>query len=256
MPLSPAAVRVRVGMMRTLLSRAVLDGLIVVNAGDVLKRFSVGESPGIVVPSVGQVRELIKHAPAPWFALAVKIAAESGLRAGEVSGLRVQDVDVMRRVLHVRVQADTTAGGGVRELKSKDSRRKVPIGQELALDIAKALEGRGDDPDARVLVTERGLPVFASRVSHLMAEARRAAGVPEEVHFHSLRHFFASRLLAEGVPLPTVSVLLGHSSPVVTARIYSHHLPDQWDEARRGVAAVAGLVRDGAVVRPRSVEQG
>ena len=96
-----------------------------------------------------------------------------------------------------------------------------------------------------MLVSERGLPLFSSRISQAMARARRAAGVPDEVHFHCLRHFYASRMLAAGVPLPTVSAMLGHSSPAVTARIYSHHLPDQWEAARAGVAAVAGLVRDG-----------
>ena len=251
-PLSPAAVQVRVGMMRTLLSRAVADGLIAVNPGDVLKRFPVGGTADIVVPGVEQVRALVEHAHAPWFRLAVMIAAETGLRAGEVCGLRVRDVDVMRRVIHVRVQSGDRAGDAPRDLKSKDSRRDVPIGEGLALDIARALEGRGGDPDARVLVSERGLPLFSSRISQTMARARREAGVPDEVHFHCLRHFFASRMLAAGVPLPTVSAMLGHSSPAVTARIYSHHLPDQWDAARAGVDAVAGLVRDGGglVVRP------
>ena len=244
-PLSPSAVQVRVGMMRTLLSRAVADGLIAVNPGDVLKRFPVGGSSEIVVPTVDQVRALVEHAPAPWFRLAVMIAAETGLRAGEVCGLRVRDVDVMRRVIHVRVQSGERAGDPLRDLKSRDSRRDVPIGEGLALDIARALEGRGGDQDARVLVSERGLPLFSSRISQTMARARREAGVPGEVHFHCLRHFYASRMLAAGVPLPTVSAMLGHSSPAVTARIYSHHLPDQWDAARAGVDAVAGLVRDG-----------
>ena len=255
-PLSPSAVQVRVGMMRTLLSRAVADGLIAVNPGDVLKRFPVGDSSEIVVPSVDQVRALVEHAHAPWFALAVKIASETGLRAGEVCGLRVRDVDVMRRAIHVRVQSGEKAGDDLRELKTKKSRRDVPISEGLSLDIARALEGRGDDLDARVLVGGWGRPLYSARVSHLMSETRKAAGVPDEVHFHCLRHFYASRMLAAGVPLPTVSAMLGHSSPAVTARIYSHHLPDQWDAARAGVDAVAGLVRDGGDFGGRPAESG
>lgn len=243
--LSPSAVQVRIGQMRTVISKAVADGLIAVNSGDVLKRFPVGKTPDIVVPTVAQVRALIAHAPQEWFALALKIASEAGLRAGEVCGLRVQDVDLMRRVIHVRAQASITAGEDVRELKSDSSRRDIPISAGLAMDIAQALEGRDLAADSRVLVTDWGNPVFASRVSHLMADTRRAAGVPEDVHFHCMRHFFASRLLAQGVPLPTVAALLGHSSPVVTARIYSHHLPDMWGVAREGVESLAGLVRDG-----------
>lgn len=44
-------------------------------------------------------------------------------------------------------------------------------------------------------------------------------------HFHSLRHLFASQLLAVGVDLPTVSGLLGHANVAVTARVYAHQLP-------------------------------
>ena len=57
---------------------------------------------------------------------------------------------------------------------------------------------------------------------------------------HSLRHSHASQLLAQGVPLPTVSKRLGHSSPNITARIYSHSFAadelaaaQSWDEAMR-----------------------
>lgn len=77
-----------------------------------------------------------------------------------------------------------------------------------------------------------------------MTDTRDAAGVDERVHFHSLRHLYASRLLAAGVPLPTVSRLLGHSNPAVTARIYAHHLPGQEDALRGVLDSLAGFLRD------------
>jgi integrase len=53
----------------------------------------------------------------------------------------------------------------------------------------------------------------------------RKAGI-KAGSFHSLRHPHASNLLSRGVPLPAVSARLGHADPTITARIYSHALPD------------------------------
>ena len=171
---------------------------------------------------------------------------KSAFPAGEVCGLRVGDVDFLRRVIRVRVQAEPGKAGGVVPLKSRDSRRDVPVSSSLALALSAELDGRDVGPDDRLLLSERGLPLFSSRVSHLMADLRRAAGVDERVHFHSLRHLYASRLLAAGVPLPTVSRLLGHSNPAVTARVYAHHLAGA-DETVRGVLdSLGGFLGDQA----------
>ena len=55
------------------------------------------------------------------------------------------------------------------------------------------------------------------------------AGLDDKVHFHSLRHSFASLLVQAGVSLYEVQRLLGHSSPTVT-QVYSHLQPDQMHE--------------------------
>lgn len=244
-PLAPYTAQIRVGQMRTVMSRAVDDGYLAKSPARVLRRFNTGAQQEVVVPEVEEVQALVEHAPTPWFRLAVRLASECGLRAGEVCGLRVKDVDLMRRVVHVRVQAmPGKAGAEAAPLKSRDSRRDVPLSRGLALALNAALEGREVCGDDRLLVSERGLPLFSSRVSQMMAKVRRKAGVRSEVHFHSLRHFFASRMLALGVPLPTVSALLGHSDVSVTARIYAHHLPDQLAVARQAVDNLEGFLRD------------
>jgi integrase len=68
-----------------------------------------------------------------------------------------------------------------------------------------------------------------------------AAGLPQETHIHDLRHTAASLLIADGVPIPVVSQLLGHADSAITLRVYAHFLKDQL-----GTAALAmnGLLEE------------
>jgi integrase len=67
--------------------------------------------------------------------------------------------------------------------------------------------------------------------------AARLAGIPEGFTPHSLRHVFASALLARGVPITDVAEWLGHRSIEVTYRIYGHLVPSAWSRAREALDA-------------------
>lgn len=138
------------------------------------------------------------------------------------------------------------SGEDLAPLKSQDSRRGVPISESLAMNLSTLPVGRDAGADDRLLVGEWGRALFPSRVSHVMANTRRAAGVSSRVHFHSLRHLFASRLLAAGVDLPTVSGLLGHANVAVTARVSEHQIPGREDVARDAIARLEGFAEDSA----------
>ena len=249
--LAASTVRVKTGQMRTVLQRATDDGLIDRNPAVILKRFDVGhKDEPFYLPTPAEVKALYSAAKKEgpeWFRLALRLAAEAGLRAGEVCGLRIKDIDFMRKIIHVRVQSvPGQAGDAVAPLKSRHSRRDIPMSDDLAMDLSTVLVGRDTTPEDRLLVSAEGLPLFSSRVSHVMSDTRRAAGVSDQVHFHSMRHLFASRLLAAGVDLPTVSGLLGHSDVAVTARVYAHQLPGREDVARNAIERIEGFVRDSA----------
>lgn len=159
---------------------------------------------------------------------AVLITLEgTGLRVGELEAMTWGDVDLAAGALIVR------SG------KTASARRRVPI-SAAARDAIQAqcpLEDR--DPDA---------PVFAAlRVSTLRGVMRRAcvrAGIPAYSP-HDLRHRFASRLVAAGVPLPLAVEIFGHANPVVFLRTYAHVLTDEpaarLAELRADVAALYGL---------------
>lgn len=240
-PLSETNVINRVGQVRSLLNRAKDAGLVRQSVGVVLKRqpriFSeVNERE---VPTMAEIKALKDHAPT-WFADAIKVGYLTGMRSGEVCGLLWRDVDLERGLIRVRQQCGKRVGE-LEPLKTRTSRRDIPISSALR----EVLDGLcGGEENDFVLRGAGGWGCSSRMISMKMVDVRLDAGVRPEISFHGLRHFFASTLLAQGVPLPTVSKLLGHSDISVTSRVYAHFLPGQMDHARVALDVLAGSLRD------------
>jgi integrase len=75
---------------------------------------------------------------------------------------------------------------------------------------------------------------------------REAAGLSEDVTLHTLRHTFASNLIASGCDVVTVQRALGHSQPSITLNVYSHLWPTAEDKTRAATADFMKFVRDSA----------
>jgi integrase len=84
----------------------------------------------------------------------------------------------------------------------------------------------------------RDQPAHQNTVGHAWRQAKAKAGV-DGFRLHDLRHFYASGLIAAGCDISTVQYALGHSSPTVTLRTYTHLWPKAEDRTR---AAAQGLV--------------
>jgi integrase len=155
----------------------------------------------------------------------------TGLRLGELLGLRWQDVD--GDVLHVRQQ--WTKAETLEEPKTKHGRRRVPLSQDVA-DSFAALRFAATYPGDE-------FPVFAmvngQHLAHRTVQrgfdrarevAREVLGKPNAythddgrpVSFHDLRHAFASKAASRGVPVGTLSTIMGHADVGVTQSVYIH----------------------------------
>ena len=172
--------------------------------------------------SPDQVARLMEHIPEEHI-LMVRLMLQTGLRIGEVLGLRWQDIDSAGRSLNVR---NSVRGGKVGRLKTKNSKRTVPLDSSLLDDLAarqeKAAHGGKDD---LVFGTSSGAPGHATNHYRWFKKAAKAAGV-EWAAFHTLRHTAGSRWVASGnVSIAQVSRMLGHSDPGFTLRVYIHVLP-------------------------------
>ena len=162
------------------------------------------------------------------------VAVHTGLRQGELLGLRWQDV--AEGELHV-TQALQRLGGEYRlvEVKSRTSRRTVPLTadavealaqeRQCQLEARLAAGGRWREPiPGLAFTTATGAPRSGSAITHQFAGALSAAGLPP-MHWHHLRHAFAGLMLASGADLSTVSSLLGHTSVNLTASTYAGVIP-------------------------------
>jgi integrase len=175
----------------------------------------------------------------------IRAMAETGLRRGEVIGLRWEGVDLAGLRLVVRRSVSDVHGiRQERTTKGKRSRR-VAISGGLAERLAawRAACG-GARATGYVWPGTGGQPMNAHSPNQSLARALRRAGLVDAggvppVTPHGLRHTAASLMLAAGVPLIVVSRQLGHANPNVTAQVYAHLFADsQLDEA---AVAFAGL---------------
>ena len=169
------------------------------------------------------------------FGYAVALGLQTGLRRGELLGLRWKDINWERRELTVRqaVKLDTTAEPGARrqvgDTKTRSSRRTMPLNQAAlsTLEAARAwqeraaLETAGWRSSGFVFTTEVGEVQHPANLKRTLARLCRAAGVPVRSP-HTMRHTFASVALSVGLRIELVSRLLGHANTDVTMRVYRH----------------------------------
>ena len=242
--LSPRTIQYIHVTLHKALKQAVRDGLIPRNATEAVKPPQVPREE-ISPMSPEQVKMLLDAASGDRLEALYVLAVHSGLRQGELLGLKWDDIDLEAGALHVR-RALTTARGGPRLAapKTKGSRRRVSLTGAAAEALKGHLECQLEEIDrAGSLWQENGL-VFASEASAPLdrrdVTSRRfkplleRAGLPH-FRFHDLRHTCATLLLTQNVNPKVVSEMLGHSSIAITLDTYSHVLPTMQDSAARAL---------------------
>lgn len=161
--------------------------------------------------------------------------ALSGLRRGEIAGLRWSDVDLDANELSI-VNNRVDAAGKVHENdpKSEMSRRTLPLPDRLVtvLKAAKARQARErlalgscSGPFEYVVSNEVGLPYHPQVLSRQWRAACRNAGV-REIKLHAARHTCATLMHLSGVPAVVIAAWIGHKDASLTMRLYAHSQTD------------------------------
>ena len=171
----------------------------------------------------------------PDLALAVRLAAYGGPRAGELWALRRRSVDLAGPALLVTESVTEVRGKLVVTPPKTGVSRRVPLPDELREPLAAQLATRPEDPDAWLFVGPHGGTVrhLAIYRTHFRPAAARA-GVPG-TRWHDLRHTCASLLIAQGGHPKAVMERLGHSSITVTLDRYGHLFPALDDALTAGL---------------------
>ena len=174
---------------------------------------------------------------------AVRITLYTGLREGEICGLRWCDVDLDSGVLWVRVAIGTGVGGAYAKETKTDRVRDVAMPDTLAGHMMRAWESQGRPTGPVYVLTGTSDFRHPASLCRDWVTLSRALGLVgtegRGVTFHDLRHTWATVAVASGVDIKTVSSNLGHANAAMTLNIYASSDPD----AKRRAADVM----DGAI---------
>ncbi len=147
------------------------------------------------------------------------IELATGLRRGELLGMKWEDIDMKQGIIRVRRQVSRIDGKIVEApLKTKNSYRVVTISPQ-AIEVLKQQKAKTNDQ--YVFPSPNGGPISPDSVNNMLHRVLDRAGIPK-VRFHDLRHTFATLALQNGVDIKTVSGMLGHFSAGFTLDTYAH----------------------------------
>lgn len=162
-----------------------------------LSQFQVAQALEPVDDSVSSLRD----------AAIMETIYGSGLRASELVGLNIQDIDFSQETIRVR-------GKGGRE-------RILPLGRKEAEAIRRYLTVRGYPQEQALFLNRRGKRLTTRSLQQVVKRALSRIGGVGATNPHALRHAFATHLLERGADLRAVQELLGHAS-LASTQIYTH----------------------------------
>ena len=211
-----------------------------------------GMTPEMHVWSPEQLRTYLDHVRSDRLYAAWLLFATTGMRRGEVAGLRWVDVDLdAGRVSPRRPRVVVNHQVLVSEPKTAKGRRSVALD---ALTVAalrehkkrqaedQAVVGPGWQDSGLVFTRPDGAPIHPDLISDWFERLAHEAGLPK-IRLHDVRHSYASAALAAGIPAKIVSERLGHATVQITLDTYSHVLPGLDAQAAETVARL--IVGDG-----------
>jgi integrase len=217
----------------SILKRAKRKGWIDVNPAEDAERVTVPRTGEFTVLAPDEVRAVARADGSELYAAVYITAAFTGLRMGELRGLRWVDVDFANRIVHVRRNVVRDAQGAPKSQRV----RSVPMSDPVAVAL-DALSRRdcGTAAEDRVFTLGHNEPIHQDTVRKRFYAALDRAGLghlrgeQEPIVFHDLRHTFGT-LAVQTFPLSDVMAMMGHAD-ISTTMIYVHHVP-QHDAAAR-----------------------
>lgn len=239
--LSPRTVHYLHTLIHMSLKQAMKWGLVVRNVADLVDKPSQKRKAPDVWNTDQVNRFLKKISGHRWFPIYV-LAIYCGVREGEVLGLRVEDIDLMHRVLYVRQTVQYLIGKGltIKEPKSDAGKRPVTI-PGFALSVITDYLLSIQKESGLIFTTSNKTPISPRNLIRHFKSVIEDLNLPD-IRFHDLRHTHASLLLQAGVNPKVVQERLGHSSVTLTLNTYSHVLPglqeaaaDKFDDLLQGV---------------------
>lgn len=196
----------------------------------------------IKILDIAQQVELSKAISEKWqpnSLLPVLLGEYAGLRIGEVSALRINDIDMVKGFICIDESLNRIANykddGSVKyELcfgtPKSNKTRCIPMNEDLKRVLQIYLDTmpkeRKEDPQAMLFTNLFGKPLEPRYINYHFAKLKKKLNL-ENIHFHCLRHTFATRALELGMDIKTCSSILGHATTQITFDRYTHVTKNQ-----------------------------
>ncbi len=180
-----------------------------------------------------QVKRLLKAVRGDQLEALYVLAITTGMRSGELLGLRWEDVDLQTGTLQVR---RTVFNGRIEPPKTLKGKRSIRLTQTSITALRK-------HPRASewIFSTKVGTPMSVHNLhNRSWKPLLKKTALPLDTRFHDLRHTAATLLLSRGVHPKIVQELLGHSSISITLDTYSHVLPNMQEKAVEAMEDIFG----------------
>jgi len=251
-------------VLKAALKQAVADRAILWNPCLAVKKPSVKEREYIVITEK-QYNAIIEAAQNSALRLICKVAWDTGLRLEEILGLPWRCINFRRNTITVEQAVKRSKALGLHiatDLKSKNSYRTVPITAEVAVELKAHKKSQNEHINAYglkyqtqhdlVFAQEDGTPKDPGNVSSAFGELRDRLGLPKGLHFHDLRHTYATYLAEQNVHPKKMQLLLGHATSAFTMDKYTH----KSDDMLKGIKATIEKRRGSQkVVKPQKTKK-
>jgi integrase len=245
-PLAPKTVRHVHTMLHKALNDAVKWGRVSKNAAD-LAEPPRPATPDMKVWDTEQLRTFLEAVTDDRLFAAWMLMVTTGMRRGEVLGLRWSDVNLdLARVSVVRTLIVVGHDVLVSEPKTAKGRRSVALDPATVATLREHRRGQrrerlafgeGWNDEHLVFALEDGTRIHPTRFSAWFSQHARRAGLPV-IRLHDIRHSYATAALSAGIPAKVVSERLGHANVSITLDTYSHVLPSLQENSAAAVAAL------------------
>jgi len=209
-----------ISALRTVFNQAIKWGYMNSNPTKGVKRLKVTDSKELRFLTVEETRRFLDACPGDLYPIYFTFL-NTGMRKQELENLEWDDVDFQRRKIKIRRKEFWHPKTGEREIPISPSVLK--LFKKLEKENKKRLKSNfvfphSDGGKIRIKLREKLIKIADK------------AGIKDFTKLHTLRHTFASHLVMQGVDLPTVKKLMGHSD-IQTTMIYAHLAPDHLENA-------------------------
>jgi len=222
------------------LNQALKLGLIGRNPAQAVSRPKVSHKEMRVLTS-DQARTFLSAAESTRYQALFHLALHTGMREGELLGLKWEDLDWVTRQLQVKRQLQRMSGKGLvfAEPKTAAGRRTIVLSKSMVEKLREHMDNQNQvrqqagekwQENGLIFPTTIGTPMAARNMYEDFKKLLKRIGLPV-IRFHDLRHTAATLMLQQGVHAKIVQERLGHADISMTLNTYSHVLPSMQEEA-------------------------